>query len=91
MSSMTLKDTRIKFKLRSHMFDVKWNYRNDPNNRRELWQCDSCQSNIETQKHVLWCPAYAGLRAGKSIKEDKDLVEYMKKVIEIRDKLKIVK
>ena len=34
MSSMTLNDTRVKFKLRSHMFDVKWNYRNDPNSRR---------------------------------------------------------
>ena len=30
MNIMTLNETRIKFKMRSHMFDVKWNYKSDP-------------------------------------------------------------
>ena len=91
MNSMTLSDTRTKFKMRCHMFDVKWNYKSDPQNMRDLWRCDSCKSNIETQKHILWCPAYVDLRAGKNLKEDKDLIEYMKKVLSIREKLKIIK
>lgn len=49
------------------------------------------QSNIETQNHVLQWPAYADLRVDKNINDDKDLIDYMKKVISIRDKLKIIK
>ena len=90
-NSLTLREARIKFKLRSKMLDVKWNYKSDPNHAHNLWKCDSCQTNIETQNHILWCPAYADLRAGKDIKKDKDLVEYIKKVLIIRDNLNITK
>ena len=86
-----LRDTRIKFKLRSHMFDVKWNYKNNPKFSHDLWRCDSCQSNIETQNHILWWLAYSELRNGKDINQDQDLIEYMKQVLKIRDKLNITK
>ena len=49
------------------------------------------QSNIETQKHILWCQVYADLRANNNINDDKDLIEYIKIVISIRDNLKIIK
>ena len=42
-------------------------------------------------EHVLICPAYAELREGKDIKNDRDLINYMQKVMIIRDKLKITK
>ena len=63
-----------KISLSWNKIDVKWNYKSDPQNMRDLWRCDSCKSNIETQKHILWCPAYVDLRAGKNLKEDKDLI-----------------
>ena len=44
---------------------------------------------IETQSHILYCEAYSALREGKSLSSDKDIVEYFRKVIEIRDKLGI--
>ena len=91
MNSMTLSETRVKFKLRTHMFNVKWNYKSDPKYSRDLWRCDSCQSSIETQDHILWCPAYVDLRSGKDIKNDKDLINYMKNVLSIREKLNITK
>ena len=91
MNTMTLSETRIQFKLRSHMFDVKWNYKSNPNYAKDLWKCDSCKSSIQTQNHIMWCPAYSELRAGKDITNDKDLVDYMRKVMTIREKLNIIK
>ena len=91
IKDMTLNDARLNFKIRTHMLDVKFNYKNDPKFSSELWRCDSCQTCIESQDHVLWCPAYRELREDKNISNDKDLIEYMKKVLQIRDKLKITK
>ena len=73
------------------MTDLKFNFKHDKNYSDELWRCDSCQSSIETQQHVLICPAYSELRQGKDIKNDKDLVSYIKQVMKIREKLKIIK
>ena len=91
VSEMTMADARLNFKLRTHMLDVKFNYKNDKKYASELWKCDSCQTDIESQNHVLWCPVYKDLREGKDINNNKDLIEYMKKVISIRDKLKMTK
>ena len=65
------------------MTNVKFNYKNDKKNREELWRCDSCKSTIDTQSHILWCPSYKELRAGKDINNDKDLVDYILKVITV--------
>ena len=88
---MKMEDARIKFKLRTKMINAKFNYKNDPMNAQTLWRCDSCQSAIDTQNHILWCPAYSDLRDGKDINNDTDIIEYFKKVMKIRDKLKINK
>ena len=91
LRNMNLTDARIKFKLKTKMINVKFNYMNDPINRATLWRCDSCQSAIDSQGHILWCPAYSELRQGKDIKNDKHLIEYIKKVLQIREKLQIIK
>ena len=86
-----LEKARTFFKYRSQIFDFKFNYKNNPQHSKELWKCDSCQSAIETQDHILWCPAYVALREGKSLKSDKDLVEYFVSVMKIREKLNLKK
>ena len=86
-----MEDSRVKFKWRTQMIDCKFNYKSDPVNSAELRRCDSCQTSIDTQDHILWCPSYSELREGKDIKNDRDLIEYMKKVLKIRDKLEITK
>ena len=91
INDMTMKEAQTFFKYRTHMTNVKFNYKNDNKNREELWRCDSCKSAIDTQSHILWCPSYKELRAGKDIKNDKDLVNYILKVMDIREKLNIVK
>ena len=91
LKNMSVKNARVKFKLRTKMTDVKFNYKNNPVNRATLWYCDSCQSAVETQSHILWCPAYSELRQGKDINNDEHLIDYVRKVLEIRDNLKITK
>ena len=91
LSNLSLADARIKFKIRSEMLDVKFNYKSDKENSADLWRCDSCQTSIETQDHVLWCPAYVDFRLNKNINDDQDLIDYFRKVLAVRDKLKLTK
>ena len=92
IKSMTVEDARTNFSVRSHMFPAKFNYRSDPKNSEELWRCGSCLSgHIESQSHILHCEAYSELREGKSLSNDKDLVNYMKNVLIIREKLNLIK
>ena len=91
IKSMTLEDARMNFKIRSQMLEVKYNYSHDPRFTKDLWKCDSCESAIDTQSHILWCPSYSELRAGKDINNDEDLINYIKNVMKTRQKLHITK
>ena len=86
---LNVEEARTKFKLRTHMIKTKFNYKNDRKNSYDNWACDSCESAIDSQSHVLWCPAYEKLRAGKNLQSDKDLVQYYAKVLLLRQKLKL--
>ena len=67
LKNMDMEDARTKFKIRTEMLNFKFNYKNDYQNRASLWNCDSCQTSIETQTHILWCPSYSELREGKNL------------------------
>ena len=86
---LNVEEVRLKFRMRTKMIDAKLNFKNRKDYSHELWLCDSCESAIESQSHLLWCPAYQNLREGKSINNDKDLIQYIKKVLEIRQDLKL--
>ena len=73
------------------MYDAKFINKHDHKHSDELWKCSSCLSEIETQSHVLFCPAYQPLREGLCLDSDKDLTDYLAKVIRIRQKINIVK
>ena len=92
LKSMNVEDGRVNFSIRSRMFRAKFNYRNDPKFAAELWRCDSCEkSSIESQQHILHCEAYSELRKDKDINNVQHLVDYMKIVLEIREKLSLIK
>ena len=91
LRGMNIRDARIKFKWRTQMINCKFNFKSDPINSAQLWRCDSCQSSIDTQDHILWCPAYVNLREGKTLESDEDLVEYFSSVMKIREKLQLKK
>ena len=42
--------------------------------------------NPDTQEHIVRCPTYQTFRFGKDLNNDKDLVDYISKVIKIRGK-----
>ena len=87
---MNMQDARTILRVRSRMVPCKMNISSKRENVETSWKCHSCISgSIETQSHILYCEAYRGLREGKSLSSDKDIVEYLRKVIEIRDKLGI--
>ena len=92
IKSKSVEDVRTLFKVRSGMTDLKMNYLNNDVYSRSLWRCDSCKTGaIESQSHVLHCPAYRKLREGKDLNNDNDVVEYFRNVLNIRSKLNIVK
>ena len=84
VESMKLRDARMLFRLRSGMVNAKMNRKNDRQYSMDLWRCDDCRS-MDSQSHIMWCPAYAGLREGKDLKCDKDLVKYYQQVMKIRE------
>ena len=91
IDELPLANARTKFSHRAKMFNVAFNFKNQGDNAQNLWKCSSCQSSIETQEHVLFCPAYSQLRQGKDLKSDRDLTDYLMKVLIIREKLNINK
>ena len=60
------------------------NFKNDPNYRKELYQCNFCQE-LETQEHLRVCFGYAHLRDGKDLTKDMDLVTFFKEVLDLRE------
>ena len=88
---MTLQQARMQFKLRTHMTICRMNFSNDMENRQSLWKCNSCETNIDTQSHIFFCPAYKTLREGKSLDNDTDVVNYFIEVMRIREKLNLTR
>ena len=92
LKNLTVSEARNIFKKRSSMMrDVKMNYMSDLKNTASMWLCSSCQTSIDSQAHVLWCPSYQELRAGKDLANDKDLAKYLHDVLKIRNNLNIDK
>ena len=81
---MSLRNARMNFAIRSYMTDCKMNRKSDKAYAEKLWKCDYCK-NLDSQSHILWCPAFSPLREGKSLSNDQDLVEYFKNVMKIRE------
>ena len=81
---MKLRDARTYFRIRSSMIPAKMNMKGNPKFAAELWRCDDCQS-MDSQSHILWCPAYAPLREGKNLDDDDDLIKYYQTVMKIRE------
>lgn len=80
-----VEDARCMFRIRTRMVDLKMNFKNLPQYRRDSWMC-KCLATVESQRHVLlYCPEYAKLREGRDMDNDKDLVNYFRDVLAKRD------
>ena len=60
------------------MFKCKMNFMNDPVYKAEMWRCNSCETCIDSQSHILYCQAYKEQREGKSMTSDEDIVNYFR-------------
>ena len=84
LKKMNLEQIRTQFRIRTKMLDAKFNFKNKASYAEQNWLCDSCEKAVETQSHILWCPAYQNLRQDKDLNSDKDLVDYFMKVLDIK-------
>ena len=84
IKTMTLRNARTFFRIRSNMVDVKMNQKSNSNYANDLWKCDYCFS-LDSQSHIMWCPAFSSLREGKNLQNDLDLVSYFQDVMKIRE------
>ena len=67
------------FKLRSLMLEVKNNFKGGSTANNLM--CDSCESSLETQDHILFCPAYSDIRMDMDLGCDMYLVNYVRQVL----------
>ena len=91
LKKLNLKEIRTQFRIRTRMLDFKFNFKNKNAYAEQNWMCDSCEKAVETQSHVLWCPAYQSLRQDKNLNSEKDLIDYFLKVLDIRTELNLTK
>ena len=47
------------------------------------------EHTVDSQSHLMFCPAFQDLREGKSLESDEDVVDYVRKVLTIREKLEL--
>ena len=86
LKKLNLADARLKFALRTRMTrTVQTNFKGDPKFKSNDWKCQECQV-LDTQEHIVRCPTYRSLRNEKDLTNDKDLIDYFRKVIDIRSK-----
>ena len=84
VQDMKLREARTFFRIRSSMIPAKMNMKCNQKFAEQLWKCDDCWS-MDSQSHILWCPAYAPLREGKNLSSDLDLVHYYQAVTKLRE------
>ena len=85
----TLNNARTIFRFRVEIFEAKINFKHNPEYKNEKYLCDSCESEVDLNSHVLYCPSYSALRHEKNLNNDSHLAEYLQQVLEIRSKLRL--
>ena len=87
--SESLQNVRTLFRFRVDLFESKMNFKNKVEYKSENYKCDSCETEIDDNTHVLYCYAYSDLRQGKNLNHNSDICEYLQKVLEIRTNLRL--
>ena len=64
---------------------MKEKYKNKYRNATNGLKCDFCLTQVESQSHVLVCPAYDRLMEGITLTSMDDLVKYYREVLIMRD------
>ena len=86
LQEMNLSDSRTHLRRRSNMLNVKMTQKNNRVFATKLWKCEAC-FNLDSQSHLMWCPAYASLREDLDIDNDLDVVHYIQNVFKIQESM----
>ena len=89
MRELDLQSVRERFQVRITMNKLRANYKMDPRNKSEKWLCVGCESEVESNSHVMECEEYSELRArmGDGLFTDKGMVDYFRDVMEYRRRM----
>ena len=82
MKTKNIMESRMLFRIRTKMLDLKENMKGRYKSNLECDACDSQES--ESQSHIMRCEGYKSLREGMDFSQDKDLVNYFSQVMKIR-------
>ena len=74
LEELSFFEARLLFKYKTKMVDAKRNFKNKKEYEITNWLCDSCESKIDSNSHIIWCESYRELREGKDLQCEKDLV-----------------
>ena len=84
LNTLNLPDARLRFALRSKMTRyVQKNYIGDTAYKANETKCNHC-NEPDTQEHIVQWEEYNLLRANVNLDVDKELVDYFRKVIQLR-------
>ena len=83
LEEMNLVEARTFFLIRTRIVKCKTNQSSDPYNRSTLWRCEDC-GYVDTQSHIIHCPAYKDIWSGRSLNSDSDVVSYFSEVLKWR-------
>ena len=85
--SETLENVKQLFRFKVELTESKMNFKQKY--KEEQLLCDSCESTIDENTHILHCPAYTMLRENRQLNNDTHLAEYIREVMEIRMNLRL--
>ena len=88
METKCISDCRLQFRIRTNMVELKANMKGSY--KGGAYSCLGCgdKASVEDQSHVIRCPAYSDIRQGLDMEEDKDVVQYFRRVMIVRMKKK---
>ena len=72
--------TREMFRKRTHMNEIKGNFKHDVRNKVEGIACVACGLEDEVNSHVMTCDKYQDLRVGRDMEKDAHLVNFFREV-----------
>ena len=77
-----LYSARTTWEVRSHMLRVAGNYPGHGRYAATGWKCQACSLEVrEDQEHLSSCAGYADLRAGRDLRDEGELVTFLKNVM----------
>ena len=86
MHELNVDDARMLFKIRSNMVpSIQMNFPNDKTFTSNMWLCVGCKVCLDTQTHVTLCKSYESTRTGLDLSQDRDLVEYFRNIVKLRN------